>query len=146
MLIFRRTIVLEQHLVSSPSVGDCSDHRLREDSKNLCIKLVKNTITKDLLFARTRRSVFVNSFLVHVIWLWRGSTGLFSQLCADACSAYLVCRECIAIGLWGDKHCDCPFLTCVDARGRVKPVHITFMSNFSTFFLIALIVFHEHWC
>jgi len=29
-------IVLVQHLVSSLSVGDCSVHRLREDSCNLC--------------------------------------------------------------------------------------------------------------
>ena len=38
MLIFRRIIVLTQHLVSSPSLGDCSVHRLREDSGNLCIE------------------------------------------------------------------------------------------------------------
>ena len=31
VLIFRRTIVLVQHLVSSLSLGDCSVHRLRED-------------------------------------------------------------------------------------------------------------------
>jgi len=30
MLIFRRTIVLVQHLVSSLPLGDRSDHRLRE--------------------------------------------------------------------------------------------------------------------
>ena len=39
MLIFKRTIVLTQHLLSSFSVGDCSVHRLREDwleSRNLC--------------------------------------------------------------------------------------------------------------
>jgi len=36
MLIFRRTIVLVQDLVSSLSVGDCSDHKLRESSRNLC--------------------------------------------------------------------------------------------------------------
>jgi len=36
MLIFSRTIVLVQHLVSSMSVGDCSVHRLREDSRSLC--------------------------------------------------------------------------------------------------------------
>jgi len=36
MLIFRRTNVLTQHLVSSLSFGDCSVHRLREDSPNLC--------------------------------------------------------------------------------------------------------------
>ena len=36
MLIFRRTIVLLQHLVSSLSLGDCSVHRLRESSRNLC--------------------------------------------------------------------------------------------------------------
>ena len=35
MLIFRRTIVLVQRLVSSLSVGDCSVHRLRESSRNL---------------------------------------------------------------------------------------------------------------
>ena len=28
--------VFIQHLVSSPSVGDCSVHRLRESSRNLC--------------------------------------------------------------------------------------------------------------
>ena len=31
MLIFRRIIVLVQHLVSALSLGDCSVHRLRED-------------------------------------------------------------------------------------------------------------------
>jgi len=31
MLIFRRTIVLTQHLVSLLSLGDCSVHRLREE-------------------------------------------------------------------------------------------------------------------
>jgi len=36
VLLFRRTIVLVQHLVSSLSLGDCSVHRLREDSRNLC--------------------------------------------------------------------------------------------------------------
>ena len=38
MLTFRRTIVLVQHMVSSLSLGDCSVHRLREDSlsRNLC--------------------------------------------------------------------------------------------------------------
>jgi len=36
MLIFRRTIILVQHLVSSISLGDCSVHRLRESSRNLC--------------------------------------------------------------------------------------------------------------
>ena len=36
MLIFRRTIELVQHLVSSLSLGDCSVRRLREDSHNLC--------------------------------------------------------------------------------------------------------------
>jgi len=35
MLIFRRTVVLVQHLVSSLSLGDCSVHRLRESSRNL---------------------------------------------------------------------------------------------------------------
>jgi len=36
MLIFRGTIVLVQHLVSSLSLGDCSVRRLREDCRNLC--------------------------------------------------------------------------------------------------------------
>jgi len=36
VLIFRRTIVLTQHVVSSLSLGDCSVHKLREDSSNLC--------------------------------------------------------------------------------------------------------------
>ena len=36
MLIFRREIVLTQHLVSSLSLGDCSLHRLYESSRNLC--------------------------------------------------------------------------------------------------------------
>jgi len=36
MLIFRRPVVLVQHLVSSLSLDDCSDHRLREDSRDLC--------------------------------------------------------------------------------------------------------------
>jgi len=35
MVIFRRTIVLTQHLVSSLSLGDCSVHSLREDCRNL---------------------------------------------------------------------------------------------------------------
>jgi len=29
-------IILVQHLVPSLSLGDCSVHRLREDSRNLC--------------------------------------------------------------------------------------------------------------
>jgi len=36
MLIFRRTIVLEQHLVLSLSLGDCSVQSLRKDYHNLC--------------------------------------------------------------------------------------------------------------
>ena len=36
MPIFRRIIEIVQHLVSSLSLGDCSVHRLREDSRNLC--------------------------------------------------------------------------------------------------------------
>jgi len=44
MFIFRTTMVLTQHLVSSVSLGDCSVHRLREpsgltkheSSRNLC--------------------------------------------------------------------------------------------------------------
>ena len=36
MLIFRRTIVLVQHLVLSLSLGNCSVHRLQEDSRNVC--------------------------------------------------------------------------------------------------------------
>ena len=40
MLIFRRTIVITQHLVSSLSLGDCSVHRLRVDSMNLRIEQV----------------------------------------------------------------------------------------------------------
>ena len=36
VLIFRRGIVLVQHVVSSLSLGDCSVHRLWEDSCNLC--------------------------------------------------------------------------------------------------------------
>jgi len=35
MYFFWRTIVLVQHLVSSLSLGDCSVHTLREDSRNL---------------------------------------------------------------------------------------------------------------
>ena len=36
MLIFRGTTALVQHLVSSLFLGDCSDHRLRQSSRNLC--------------------------------------------------------------------------------------------------------------
>jgi len=36
MLIFRRTNCIIQHVVSSLFLGDCSVHRLREDSRNLC--------------------------------------------------------------------------------------------------------------
>ena len=36
VLIFRRTFVLTQHLVSSLSLGDCSVHRLQEHSCNSC--------------------------------------------------------------------------------------------------------------
>ena len=36
VLIFRRPVVLVQHLVSSLSLGDCSVHRLREDWRRLC--------------------------------------------------------------------------------------------------------------
>jgi len=43
MLIFRRTVVLVQHLVSSLSLGDCSAHRLREGcSRNLCAERSHN--------------------------------------------------------------------------------------------------------
>jgi len=38
MLIFRRIIVIIQHLVSSLSSGDCSVHRLQQSSRNLCTK------------------------------------------------------------------------------------------------------------
>jgi len=38
MLIFSKTIVLTQYLVLSLSLDDCSIHRLREDSRNLCIE------------------------------------------------------------------------------------------------------------
>jgi len=34
--IFTRKIVLTRPLVSSLSLGDCSVHRLREDSRKLC--------------------------------------------------------------------------------------------------------------
>ena len=36
VLIFRRTIVLTQPLVSSLSLGDCSAHSTQESSRNLC--------------------------------------------------------------------------------------------------------------
>ena len=35
MLMFRRTIVLTQHLLSSLSLGDCSVYRIREDESPL---------------------------------------------------------------------------------------------------------------
>jgi len=38
MLILRRTIVLVQHLVSSLSLGGCSDHGLPEDSR-VCVRV-----------------------------------------------------------------------------------------------------------
>ena len=44
MLIFRRTIVLTQHLVSSICLGDCSVHRLREDSRNLCTVTIPDAV------------------------------------------------------------------------------------------------------
>jgi len=49
--IFRRTIVLVQHLASSLCLGDCSVHRLREDSRNLCTEHVSSTTV--LIFRRT---------------------------------------------------------------------------------------------
>ena len=36
MLIFRRTIVLVQHLIPAISLGDCSVHTSRDFSRNLC--------------------------------------------------------------------------------------------------------------
>jgi len=36
VLLFKKTIVLIQYLVSSLCLGDCSVHRLRESSCNLC--------------------------------------------------------------------------------------------------------------
>jgi len=36
MLLIRKTILLVQHLVSSLTLGDCSVHRLRAESRNLC--------------------------------------------------------------------------------------------------------------
>ena len=40
VLIFRRAIVLVQHMVLSLSLGDCSVHRLREDYRNTFITLL----------------------------------------------------------------------------------------------------------
>jgi len=46
VLIFRRTIVLVQHLVSSLSLGDFSDHRLREDSVTVStVSGINETVT-----------------------------------------------------------------------------------------------------
>ena len=41
-------IVLVQHLVSSLSLGDCSVHRLRESSRNLCTEHSRNLCTEQL--------------------------------------------------------------------------------------------------
>jgi len=56
MLIFRRTIVLVQPLVSSLSLGDCSAHRLGEDSH-----LKRVTITDAVLiqFVLLKMSIIV---------------------------------------------------------------------------------------
>ena len=58
MIIFRRTIVLLQHLVTSLSLGDCSDHRLREDSRPLvtCGLLVKKIIITNLYLYLTENN------------------------------------------------------------------------------------------
>jgi len=46
MLISKRTIVLVQHLVSSLSLGDCSVHRLREDSVTVStVSGINETVT-----------------------------------------------------------------------------------------------------
>ena len=47
VLIFRRTIVLTQHLVSSLSLGDCSAHRLREDCSPLVTRVLKTVTVPD---------------------------------------------------------------------------------------------------
>jgi hypothetical protein len=39
--------LLVQHLVSSLYLGDCSDHRLREDSRNLWSEFVHQVGKKD---------------------------------------------------------------------------------------------------
>jgi len=46
MHIFRRTIVLVQHLISSLSLGDCSVHRLREDYSRPLVTGVLNSHVK----------------------------------------------------------------------------------------------------
>jgi len=73
MLIFRRTTVLVQHLVSSLLLGDCSVHRLRECSKhveeynkcinikNLCVKLIK----KVYHYIRTHGEQNINIFTLN---------------------------------------------------------------------------------
>ena len=64
MLIFRRTVVLTKHLVSSLFLGDCSVHSLREDCSNLCTEqspkesddtrcCVSTTILINLLYSST---------------------------------------------------------------------------------------------
>ena len=64
MLIFRRTVVLTKHLVSSLFLGDCSVHSLREDCSNPCTEhspkesddtrcCVSTTILINLLYSST---------------------------------------------------------------------------------------------
>ena len=47
MLIFRKTTVLAQHLVLSFSLGDCSVHRLREDSLVLSLSVGDSSESQD---------------------------------------------------------------------------------------------------
>jgi len=75
MLIFGRTIILVRHLVSSLSLSDCSDHRLREDSRNLWSEFVhqvgKNNYHYNcgtFVFVELQETVLILFHILLVAW------------------------------------------------------------------------------
>jgi len=66
MLIFRMKIVLLQHLVSSLSLGDCSVHRLREDSRNTFITFFY--MFRAVLYSSSGGQTVLIQHLVSSLW------------------------------------------------------------------------------
>ena len=69
VLIFRRTVVLVQHLVSSLSLGDCSDHKLWEDESPFvtCGNLIACGLNNHL-----KRVTIPDAVLIQLSF-WRGA-------------------------------------------------------------------------
>jgi len=74
VLIFRRTIALVQHLVSSLSLGDCSVHRLREDSFIL-IRLLHSSTCFDHYYAHLQEDNCISTASgIVTVFTWLFST------------------------------------------------------------------------